>query len=116
MLPRPAGERHIRAKRSDEMDQRSASETTMKRTSVTSHVADLGDELREEYRFDYAKVKPNRFAGQSDEPRVVVVLDPDVADVFETPDSVNEVLRALIKAMPKPRRASPRERRARTGA
>jgi hypothetical protein len=31
---------------------------------------------------------------------VVVVLDPDVAEVFKTPESVNAVLRALIAAMP----------------
>jgi hypothetical protein len=31
---------------------------------------------------------------------VVVVLEPDVAQVFKTPESVNEVLRALIATMP----------------
>ncbi|WP_218080647.1 BrnT family toxin [Anthocerotibacter panamensis] len=30
----------------------------------------------------------------------VVVLDEDVAQVFTTPESVNKVLRALIKTMP----------------
>lgn len=87
----------------------------MKKTAI-SHVANSGDELREEYRFDYTKAKPNPFAGQRDEPRVVVVLDPDVAEVFETPDSVNEVLRALIKTMPKPRRTVSKSRQARTTA
>jgi hypothetical protein len=76
----------------------------------SNHVADSGDDLREEYRFDYAKAKPNRFAGQPAETRVVVVLDPDVAEVFETPDSVNEVLRALIKTMPKRRRTGSKSR------
>jgi hypothetical protein len=84
--------------------------------SAINPVANSGDELREEYRFDYTKAKPNRFAGQRDEPRVVVVLDPDVAEVFETPDSVNEVLRALIKTMPKPRRTVSKSRPARTTA
>jgi len=87
----------------------------MKKTAI-SPVANSGGELREEYRFDYTKAKPNRFAGQRDEPRVVVVLDPDVAEVFETPDSVNEVLRALIKTMPKPRRTVSKSRPARTTA
>jgi len=86
-----------------------------KKTAI-SPVANSGDELREEYRFDYTKAKPNRFAGQRDEPRVVVVLDPDVAEVFETPYSVNEVLRALIKTMPKPRRTVSKSRPARTTA
>ena len=61
---------------------------------------DTTDELRSEYRLDYRKAKPNRFAGQPRESGVVVVLDPDVSEVFTTPDSVNEILRALIKVMP----------------
>jgi len=87
----------------------------MKKTAI-SPVANSGGELREEYRFDYTKAKPNRFAGERDEPRVVVVLDPDVAEVFETPDSVNAVLRALIKTMPKPGRTTQKPRGARTTA
>jgi hypothetical protein len=88
----------------------------MKRTASSHDVADPGNELRQEYRFDYTKAKPNRFAEQSHEPRVVVVLDPDVAEVFESPESVNEVLRALIKAMPRPRSVGLRTKRARTTA
>jgi hypothetical protein len=61
-----------------------------------------------------ASTMRSRFAGQIDEPRVVVVLDPEVAKVFETPDSVNEVLRALIKTMPRLTKASSKSRRART--
>ena len=83
----------------------------MKKNKAINHVA---EGLREEYRFDCTKAKPNRFAGQPEEPRVVVVLDPDVAEVFETPDSVNEVLRALIKTMPKRKPTGPKPRRART--
>jgi hypothetical protein len=30
-----------------------------------------------------------------------VALDPDVSEVFTTPDSVNKALRALIEAMPR---------------
>ena len=88
----------------------------MKKTSDTK-TASTGDELREEYHFDYGKAKPNRFAGQPDEDRVVVVLDPDVSEVFQTPDSVNEVLRALIKTMPSRATKSQRKpRSARTTA
>jgi hypothetical protein len=86
----------------------------MRKAGATSHIAEARDELRKEYRFDYTKGKPNRFAGQPAEARVVVVLDPDVAEVFETPDSVNEVLRALIKTMPKRRRTGPKSKRTRT--
>jgi hypothetical protein len=53
-----------------------------------------------EYRFDYRKARPNRFAGRADEDRVVVVLDRDVSEVFSTQQAVNAALRALIAAMP----------------
>jgi hypothetical protein len=56
--------------------------------------------IRPEYRFDYRKARPNRFAGRSKGERLVVVLDPDIAQVFTTPESVNTVLRALITSMP----------------
>ena len=90
------------------------SERIMKRTSKISHVFGAGDERRPEYHFDYSKAKPNRFAGQSEESRVVVVLDPDVSEVFQTPNSVNEILRAIIKTMPRPKCADSKGRRART--
>jgi hypothetical protein len=61
----------------------------------------LDDELLAEYRFDYKKVKPNRFAACSGKQLLkVVVLDEDVAQIFTTPESVNKVLRALIESMP----------------
>jgi len=31
----------------------------------------------------------------------VVLLDPDISEVFTTPEAVNTALRALISAMPK---------------
>jgi hypothetical protein len=57
--------------------------------------------LRQEYRFDYAKAKPNRFAGEVRKGSVAVLLDPDVARVFKDAESVNAVLRALMTTMPK---------------
>ncbi len=53
-----------------------------------------------EYDFDYGKARPNRFAGEVNNDRLVVMLDPDVSEVFTTPESVNQVLRALIVSMP----------------
>jgi hypothetical protein len=59
------------------------------------------DELLPEYRFNYEKAKPNRFAASNKTQKLtVVVLDEDVAQVFTTPESVNKVLRALIESMP----------------
>jgi hypothetical protein len=58
------------------------------------------DDLKPEYEFDYSKAQPNRFAARFKSGSRVVVLDPDVAQVFTTPESVNKVLRALLKTMP----------------
>ncbi|HEY4720273.1 MAG TPA: hypothetical protein VII92_00385 [Anaerolineae bacterium] len=58
-------------------------------------------EMRAEYQFDYDKARPNRFAGKADEAPLVVVLDPDVAEVFTNSESVNTALRALITAIPR---------------
>ncbi len=58
------------------------------------------DEMRAEYRFDYRKARPNRFAARKKE-RLIVILDPDVSQVFDKPETVNNVLRALIATMPK---------------
>lgn len=67
----------------------------------SDHIQNQNDELLAEYRFDYQKAKPNRFAARDETQKLtVVVLDEDVAQVFTTPESVNKVLRALIKSMP----------------
>ena len=53
-----------------------------------------------EYDLDYSKARPNRFATKVVKDRLIVLLDPDVSEVFTTPESVNQVLRALIVSMP----------------
>jgi len=60
-------------------------------------------ELRKEYDFDYSKSRPNRFAARVAPGAVAVVLDPDVASVFESSESVNRFLRSAITAMPERR-------------
>ncbi|NJN22387.1 MAG: hypothetical protein HC812_15880 [Leptolyngbya sp. RL_3_1] len=60
-----------------------------------------GDDLSPEYRFDYQKAKPNRFAVHSpDSAQATVILDADVAKIFTTSEAVNKALRALIAAIP----------------
>ena len=62
-----------------------------------------------EYRFDYSQSRPNRFAPMFAKGKVAVVLDADVAAVFNTSKSVNRLLRSIIAALPKeakPRRAT----------
>ena len=58
------------------------------------------DEVRPEYSFDYAKAKPNRFAERTRPGAIAVLLDPDVARFFQSAESVNAVLRALMTTMP----------------
>jgi hypothetical protein len=72
----------------------------MRKTKTTDLKPVASDDLRPEYDFDYRNARPNRFVGRVDRDRVVVALDSDVSKVFTTPESVNTVLRALIKAMP----------------
>lgn len=72
----------------------------MSKAPAHNETGGTSDELRDEYRFDYSTAKPNRFVSRADEGRLVVALDPDVSDVFTTPEAVNKVLRALIEAMP----------------
>ena len=68
------------------------------------------DDMRREYRFDYKKARPNRFAGRFQVGAVAVVLDPDVASVFGSSNTVNRFLRSVIAEMPEPGR-----KRAKTG-
>lgn len=75
----------------------------MKKTQPAKRRA-TSDDIRPEYRLDYSKSKPNRFAERAGRSRTVVVLDPDIAEVFTTPESVNNVLRALITTMPRDRK------------
>ena len=56
-------------------------------------------DLRSECRY-YSKARPNRFAGRPRVQPVVVVLAPDVAKVFKDGESVNAVLRSIVKALP----------------
>jgi hypothetical protein len=61
--------------------------------------------MRREYRFDYRKSRPNRFAPLMKARTIAVVLDPDVASVFRSSESVNSLLRSVITALPKQAKA-----------
>ena len=82
----------------------------MKKTGGSERRPKVSEELRPEYEFDYRTARPNRFADRLDPDRCVVVLDPDVARVFTTSESVNAALRGLIEIVPqrpqRPRRSS----------
>ena len=72
----------------------------MKKAQARKRAARGTGDLRPEYRFDYGKSRPNRFAARMSPGAVAVVLDPEVATVFESSASVNNLLRSVIKAMP----------------
>ena len=61
----------------------------------------MDGDMRREYKFDYRNARPNRFASKAKDEPLVVLVDPDIAEVFTTPESVNRALRALITATPK---------------
>lgn len=63
---------------------------------TTSH-SRRRDELRSEYVLDYSKSKPNRFASQL-KGTTAVILQPDVAEVFQSAEAVNDLLRSAIAA------------------
>ena len=52
--------------------------------------------MRDEYEFDYLQAKPNRFAARMKRPVVAVVLEADVASVFDSSAKVNAQLRSII--------------------
>lgn len=65
-------------------------------------------EMAPEYRFDYKKAKPNRFAPRMKDEPLIVMIEPDVAKVFKSSEQVNKALRALISAMPQKKKVTSR--------
>ncbi len=58
------------------------------------------DDMLPEYDFDYRKARPNRFV-KANQDRKFVLLDHDVANIFTNSEYVNNILRAIISAIPK---------------
>ena len=73
---------------------------SIKTTSRPKAKPDRSNGLKPEYSFDYTKAKPNRFASSVRGESLAVLLDPDVARVFQNAESVNTVLRALLTTIP----------------
>jgi len=72
----------------------------MKKTSESKKPHISPKDMRKEYQFDYKKSKPNRFAAEMGSGTIAVVLDPDVASVFKSSESVNNLLRSVIASLP----------------
>lgn len=60
------------------------------------------DELRPHY--DFSQGVQGKYAGRLDRDATIVVLEPDVAKVFQTSESVNKALRALLDIVPPKKR------------
>ena len=71
----------------------------MRKISVSKKDKTLRGSMRKEYRFDYGRAKPNRFAEKMSKGAVAVVLEPDVAAVFNSSEAVNALLRSVIAAL-----------------
>jgi hypothetical protein len=57
--------------------------------------SDSSDEMRDEY--DFSEGVRNKYADRLREGSNVVVLDPDVAAEFDSPQAVNRALRVYLK-------------------
>jgi hypothetical protein len=73
----------------------------MKKTDTCEPNVIESDDLLPEYDFDYRKARPNRFAAEVVEGSLVVVLEPEIAQVFKTQETVKAILRAIASALPK---------------
>ena len=59
--------------------------------------ADTADELRPEYkRSDFGELVRGKYADRIKEASNVVLLDPDIAQVFPNDEAVNKALRYLL--------------------
>lgn len=68
-------------------------------------ILEASEDLRPEYRFDYAASRANPYAASLSGRAIAVVLDPEVAKIFPTSESLNTALRAVMTAIP--RRSTP---------
>ena len=58
------------------------------------------EDMLQENHFDYSKARHNRFAKGIAEGSLVVVLEPELAQVFKTPEHVKAILEAIAQAIP----------------
>ena len=73
----------------------------MKKAEKCNDAKEICDDMHSEYQFDYSKARPNRFAKRDKKEQTVVILDSDISRFFQTSESVNNVLRAIITNMSK---------------
>jgi hypothetical protein len=73
----------------------------MRKTEINNNeLMDKNDDMLPEYQFNYSKARHNRFAKDIAEGNLVVVLKPELAKVFKTPEKVIAILKAIAQTMP----------------
>jgi len=65
-----------------------------------NELMEQNQDMLPEYHLDYSKARPNRFAKGIAEGSLVVVLEPELAQVYKTPERVRAILEAIAQAMP----------------
>ena len=65
-----------------------------------NELMEQNEEMLREYHLDYGKARPNRFAQGIAKGSLVVVLEPELAQVFKTPEHVKAILTAIAQTMP----------------
>ena len=78
----------------------------MKKTQPHKARRTVQNEMATEYRFDYRKARPNRFAGRIADKQVVVLLESDLAEHFPTAKAVNRALRQVLRSQPSRRKTA----------
>ena len=71
----------------------------MSANTIQNH-SNASDGLRTEFELDYGQSRRNRFASRMSGTTLAVVLEPDVARVFDLSEAVNRLLRSVISALP----------------
>lgn len=73
----------------------------MKKTDFDkAELPETDADMLPEYEFDYSRARSNRFAQDTPTGSLVVVLEPELARVFQTPERVREILQAIARALP----------------
>ena len=73
----------------------------MKKSEMNENeLMEQNQDMLPEYHLDYSKARPNRFAKGIAEGSLVVVLEPELAQVYKTPERVRAILEAIAQAMP----------------
>lgn len=76
--------------------QQNKKESDMKKTKEDIELKE--DDLQPEYIVDYTKAKKNPYFNKH---KVFIEIDEEVADAFESSESINNILRTIVKSIPK---------------